>query len=275
MSDFVFPFADIGELVKIAVRAGQIVMQHYQSSTLGIFKKSDHSPVTDADREAHRFIHTSLLQLTPHTPVLSEEGEHIPYEARKAWETFWLVDPLDGTQEFIGRTGHFAVCIGLIHQNYPVAGAVYLPAIQELFFADGKQSFKMLLNGTTVRLQLPHQPLQTPWRAVCSKGKMPEQDRAFLWQNWGINRATPMGSALKYCALAEGKADIFYRTRGNSEWDSAAGQAVLEQAGGHILAMNGERFSYNKPSLVNPPFVCLGFSDKQAVMPALQAAGAQ
>jgi 3'(2'), 5'-bisphosphate nucleotidase len=275
MPDSTFPFADIGELVKIAVRAGQIVMQYYRSNTLSIFKKPDHSPVTDADYEAHRFISESLSQLTPHIPILSEEGDHIPYETRSTWQTFWLVDSLDGTQEFIGQTGHFAVCIGLIHQNYPVAGAVYLPAMQELFFADGSHSFKMLPGGHTVRLQLPREPLQAPWRAVCSKGTMPEQDRDFLWQNWGISHATPMGSALKYCALAEGKADIFYRTRGNSEWDSAAGQAVLEQAGGHILAMNGERFSYNKPSLINPPFICLGFSNQQAVMPALQVAGAQ
>lgn len=271
MLESFFPFVDIGQLVKIAVRAGQIVMQYYRSSTLSIFNKSDHSPVTDADHEAHRFINKSLLRLTPHIPILSEEGDHIPYEARKDWETFWLVDPLDGTQEFIGQTGEFAVCIALIYKNYPLVGTIYLPALQELFFADGKHAFKVLPNNKIMRLILPQAPPKAPWRAVGSKGKMPVQDCDFLWRNWGISHPVHMGSALKYCILAEGKADIFYRTRGNSEWDSAAGQAILEQAGGHILNLTGERFSYNKPSLLNPPFVCLGFSNKQLVMDALQA----
>ncbi|WP_448520709.1 3'(2'),5'-bisphosphate nucleotidase CysQ [Rhodoflexus sp.] len=274
MPDAILPLVDIGALVKTAVQAGQIIMQHYRSSTLGIFCKSDHSPVTDADHEAHRFISEQLRQMTPDFPIVSEEGDNFSYQTRKNWDTFWMVDPLDGTQEFIGQTGHFAVCIALIHRNYPLMSAVYLPAMQELFFADGKHAFKTLPNGTVSRLILPKAPPQAPWRAVCSKGKMPERDRMFL-QQLGIQHAEPMGSALKYCALAEGAADIFFRTRGNSEWDSAAGQAVIEQAGGHVLDLQGQRFAYNKESLLNPPFICLGFSNQELIMPALRAAGAQ
>lgn len=270
MPDSVLPLVDVGALVKITVQAGQLVMKYYQSAALNIFRKSDRSPVTDADRAAHRFIEEQLARMTPDFPVLSEEGNVVPYEVRRHWETFWLVDPLDGTREFIEQTGHFAVCIGLIHRRYPLLGVVYMPAAGELFFANGKHAFKTRSNGAVTQLSLPQEPPKVPWRAVCSKGKMPERDRIFLEQ-LGIRHAEPVGSALKYCALAEGTADLFFRTRGNSEWDSAAGQAILEQAGGHVLDLQGQRFAYNKESLTNPPFVCLGFSNKELIMNALQA----
>ncbi|MCS7019509.1 MAG: 3'(2'),5'-bisphosphate nucleotidase CysQ [Cytophagales bacterium] len=273
MPESSIPFVNIEALNATIIKAGQLIMQHYRSAALGIFHKSDRSPVTNADREAHQLICEHLQQLTPHFPILSEEGEPVSYTTRQTWETFWLVDPLDGTLEFIEQTGQFAVCIGLIHCCYPVIGAIYLPVMQTLFFANGKQTFKLNANGTVMRLQLPAEPLHNPLRAVYSKGKMPERDARFF-SNLGISQIDFVGSAIKYCTIAEGQADIFYRSRANHEWDSAAGQAIIEQAGGHVLNLDGERFAYNKSSLVNPPFVCLGFSNKSLIMRALQMANA-
>lgn len=265
---------DITRLANIAVEAGKIIMNYYQTDTLGIFHKSDRSPVTEADYAAHEYICHQLNDLTPQIPILSEEGGMIDYNTRRHWSSLWIVDPLDGTSEFIHRTCHFAVCIGLVRDGFPVMGVIYLPALQELFFADGQHTFKQLPDGTTVKLSVPEKPLCWPWRAVCSKGKLPEPDRTFL-QLLHIPYAKPLGSALKYCALAEGKADIFFRTRKNQEWDSAAGQAIIEQAGGHVLDLKGNRFSYNKKQLNNPPFVCLGFADKSLVISALSSLSQQ
>jgi 3'(2'), 5'-bisphosphate nucleotidase len=255
---------DILAVAEIAVAAGQKIMEFYGGFDIAptIELKADDSPVTVADRAAHDVIWQGLEALGYGFPILSEEGRAIPYAERQGWETFWLVDPLDGTKEFIRRTGSFAVNIGLVHQGYAVAGAIYQPVSQQLYYADHRGTYRRTPQGRTERLVLPAQPNLAHLRAVRSKGNFTPAEQQSL-DRLGVATTEPVGSALKYCLLAEGLADIYYRTSPNSEWDSAAGQAIIEHAGGRVLALEPgfPRFGYNKPSLINGGFICTGFAE--------------
>jgi 3'(2'), 5'-bisphosphate nucleotidase len=261
------PAIDIRAVAQIAQQAGQKIMEFYGEYDIAatIEQKADQSPVTVADKAAHELIIKGLDDLGHPFPVLSEEGRDIPYTERRAWPTFWIVDPLDGTKEFIRRTGHFAVNIGLIHRDFPVAGVIYLPVSGLTYYADVNGAYKMASGASPGRLQCPAQA-PVGLRAVRSKGNFGPAEQQVL-DALAVAEVRPVGSSIKYCQVAEGQADLYYRASPNSEWDSAAGKilAVPPQPDGF------QRFGYNKLSLINGPFVCLGFRDTQALEQQLAA----
>lgn len=220
--------------------------------------KGDDSPLTCADRASHDLIAASLASQFPEIPLLSEEGRDIPYEVRRAWPRFWLVDPLDGTKEFIKRNGEFTVNIALIEDGRPVFGVVGVPAQGLIYWG---------VAGTGAWLQAgdePARPIQVrqpdPARGltvVMSRSHPSPELDAYL-ANIKVADALPVGSSLKLCAVADGRADLYPRLGPTMEWDTAAGQAVVEAAGGRAHTLDGTPLRYNKQSLLNPHFIVSG-----------------
>lgn len=255
------PKIDIDAINNIAIEAGKKLLEFYQNPDLQINYKEDDSPVSAADYAANQVIIEKLEQLNYGFPIMTEEGAAIPYEERKDWQTFWSVDPLDGTKEFIKGNGNFTVNIGLIHQNYPIAGVIYLPVSETLYFADENGAFKVDKNKIKTQLMLPQEPDYENLRAVKSSSNKYKPSEFAVLEKLKVKHITPIGSAIKYCLLAEGSTDIYYRQSPNMEWDSASGQAILEISGGKILGADKKRFPYNKPNLMNGEFICFGFSN--------------
>jgi 3'(2'), 5'-bisphosphate nucleotidase len=252
---------EINQIITLAKKAGEAILQIYHDKDFSkvVDFKSDDSPLTLADKAAHQVIENGLESLYPHIPIISEEGRKISYEERKNWEYFWLVDPLDGTKEFIKRNGEFTVNIALIHNGSPVLGVVYTPVTQTTYFGEsGKGAFKQNQNGSPTSIKVNNKTEQLI--AVQSKSHASEEENALL-KSFGVKDSISVGSSLKFCMVAEGKADIYYRHGPTMEWDTAAGQAVVEAAGGKVLKNTSEEaFTYNKESLLNGSFLCLGKS---------------
>lgn len=248
------------EVITIAKRAGTAIMEVY-AQDITVQRKADNSPLTQADLAAHHIIEAELGALTPKLPVLSEESASIPYDSRRQWNRYWLVDPLDGTREFIKRNGEFTVNIALIEQHRPVMGVVYAPALDLLFYAvQGQGAYQQLAND------LP-QPIHartcdpTQITVAGSRSHAGEALIGFL-NRIGSHKLISMGSSLKICLVAEGRADVYPRLGLTSEWDTAAGQCVLQEAGGKLVDMEGRVFQYNcKESLLNPHFFAVGAGD--------------
>jgi len=241
----------------IAVEAGKKIMEIYAMadfSTITDFK-ADNSPLTLADKEANKIIEEGLKKLTPHIPVISEEGKDIPYEERKDWKEFWLVDPLDGTKEFIKRNGEFTVNIALIRDGAPVMGTIYVPASETLYFGDKIKGAYKTANGKTEKITV--KTSRDKIIAVGSRSHASLEEQQIL-RNYNVTDTITSGSSLKFCLLAEGSADVYYRHGPTMEWDTAAGQAILEAAGGRMLKPNLHVFTYNKTTLLNEGFVALG-----------------
>lgn len=253
-----------------AVRAGYKIMEVYNSDDFQVNLKSDRTPLTLADRLAHEEIKNSLTKTF--IPVLSEEGRNIVYEERKGWDYFWVVDPLDGTKEFIKRNGEFTVNIALILEQYPVLGVIYVPVTGKLYYSikdegafmvssltaspNFEASFKAL-QSQSIKLPLPIE--RESIVVVESRShSTPEtiQYISNLSERYPKLELLPVGSSLKMCMIAEGKADIYPRLSLSNEWDTAAGQAIIEGAGFKVVTYEtGERLSYNKEELVNPWFI--------------------
>lgn len=247
------PEAVFGRVLDLATRAGAAILEIYRGP-IAVETKADLSPVTEADRTSHRIIAVGLAEFTPELPVLSEEGRDTPFDERRSWGRFWLVDPLDGTKEFIQRNGEFTVNIALVEGGRPVWGVVYVPAQDTLFWGGAGR-------GAWVRRDAaPPEPLRV--RPAPADGLTVVQSRshpspeldAYL-EAFRVAGALSVGSSLKFCALAEGRADLYPRLGPTMEWDTAAGQAVLEGAGGRVTDLDGRPLAYNKPSLLNPHFV--------------------
>lgn len=258
--------------IRAAWKAGEAIMQVY-ARPFKVSYKEDASPVTMADREASKII---VRELEPTAiPVISEEEEIPPYAERKHFTKLWLVDPLDGTKEFVKKNGEFSVNIGLIDNAYPVMGVVYMPFLKELYFAaPGLGSFKvghellMHLEESKISLQAllkgaKRLPLQRPHRytVVASRSHLSKETYAHL-QNLKYQKGDTdivySGSSVKMCWVAEGKAHQYPRFGRTMEWDTAAGQAIVEHAGGRFLNLaTGARLNYNKASLENPDFIAL------------------
>lgn len=221
--------------------------------------KEDHSPLTEADRRSHAIIVQALQNDYPEIPVLSEEGKTIPYEERKNWIRFWLVDPIDGTKEFIKRNGEFTVNIALIENNYPVLGVIYAPALNMLYVGQqGKGAYKMV--HEIQEIQVKTQQLEDIYTIVESRSHPSPELNEFINKiqlKFGKIQRIEKGSSLKLCAVAEGAADCYPRFGPTMEWDTAAGQAIVEAAGGKVVTLKGERFIYNKESLLNESFLAL------------------
>lgn len=262
-SDFLKPLDDI------AREAAKAILAVY-ATDFEVETKDDDSPLTRADLAAHRIIVDGLREMTPDLPILSEESADIPWGERRHWSSYWLVDPLDGTKEFIKKNGEFTVNIALIEAGVPVAGIVHVPVSGASYL--GVTGF----NGTTIgmgafsggamkispndeteiRVQQPH---QQPPRVVASRSHRSKEVDAYL-ASLGEHEIVSMGSSLKMCLVAEGKADVCPRLGPTSEWDTAAAHAVLLAAGGQLMdATTGKPLKYNqKETLLNPWFIAYG-----------------
>ena len=254
--------ADLNEAVIVIAReAGAAIMAVYENvsyeNALAVEHKADASPLTAADMAAHHAIVEGLQRLTPEWPVLSEEAADIPWSARSQWGTYWLVDPLDGTREFIKRNGEFTVNIALIKHNEPIFGVVYAPATGELWHAEqGRHAYRR--QGEVDVLLRTRVPAQAPLRVAASRSHRDARTQAFL-ERMGNIETIGLGSSLKFCRIAEGALDVYPRFGPTSEWDTAAAQCVLEAAGGALLAPDGRAFRYNRrDTLLNGDFVALG-----------------
>ncbi len=247
----------IEPIVALAAEAGQAILRVY-ATEFDVQAKSDESPLTQADLASHRRIVAGLAGLTPEIPIISEEDGLPPFDVRSQWQRYWLIDPLDGTKEFVNRNGEFTVNIALIDTHRPVLGVVHVPVQNKTYI--GCQG-----HGAQVRAgDQPGVPIRVadasrqPVRVVGSRSHRGASLDAYL-ERLGDTDMVPMGSSLKFCVVAEGKADIYPRLGPTSEWDTAAAQAVVEQAGGQVLELDGKPLSYNaKPEILNPHFMVIG-----------------
>ena len=245
--------------IDIAQRAGVAIMAVY-ARDFDVSAKDDASPLTEADMAAHRLIVAGLQQLTPDIPVLSEESAEIHWAVRRQWPRYWLVDPLDGTREFIKRNGEFTVNIALIDGDAPVLGVVHAPALDELAFALRGRGAFVRMGEDDVALTT-RRPALAPLRVAASRSHRDARTQAAL-ERMGEIECLGLGSSLKFLRIAEGRADVYPRFGLTSEWDTAAAQCVLEAAGGAVLGMDGAPLRYNrKDSLLNPDFIALGDAD--------------
>ncbi|MDI1300269.1 3'(2'),5'-bisphosphate nucleotidase CysQ [Methylotenera sp.] len=250
------------QVIIIAKAAGDAIMQVY-STDFNVVKKEDSSPLTQADLAAHQVIVQALSKLTPDIAILSEESDSIGFETRSQWQQYWLIDPLDGTREFVKRNGEFTVNIALINQHQPVLGVVYAPVTGLLYYAShGYGAYKQLnVNDSKNSPQKIHTrdlDLKRPTVAG-SRSHSNEKMQQFMRHLESAAGSTPelisMGSSLKICLVAEGLADVYPRLGPTSEWDTAAAHCVLQEAGGDIVDMSNQTLLYNtKDSLLNPSF---------------------
>ena len=239
----------------LARKAGAAILDIYDGDH-SVEYKDDKSPLTAADKAAHAVIVAGLKELTPEIPILSEEGRDIPYEQRKEWPRFWLVDPLDGTKEFIKRNGEFTVNIALIEGQQPVAGVVYVPVQDTLYWGGkGQGAFKQEAQGQPEAIAVRQPDLEKGLTVVMSRSH-PSPELAEYLETIPVADALSVGSSLKLCAVAEGRADLYPRLGPTMEWDTAAGQAVVEGAGGTVRRYPADGpLQYNKSNLLNPFFI--------------------
>lgn len=243
----------ISALEPIARAAGDAILAIYRQP-FAVEYKQDESPLTAADQGAHEVIVQALTRLTPDIPVLSEESDAETMQARLGWSRYWLVDPLDGTKEFVSRNGEFTVNIALIEEGRPVWGLVYAPVLDRLWYGGKGMGAWRVADGKCETIQtLPHQE-GAPWRVVGSRNHLSQETLDYL-APFGEIELVSMGSSLKFCIIAEGGAELYPRLAPTCEWDTAAAQAVLEGAGGSVTQLDGSALAYNKPDILNPWFV--------------------
>ncbi|WP_323787441.1 3'(2'),5'-bisphosphate nucleotidase CysQ [Psychroserpens sp.] len=252
--------------IEASLKAGEVIMQVYDTA-FDVEIKDDKSPLTEADKKANDIINT-FLKPTP-IPIISEENRQIDYAVRRHWETCWIVDPVDGTKEFIKRNGEFTVNIALIRNGKPELGVIYVPASKTLYFADvlERQAFKTKLNShnTSIDEVLQHAiKLQTKKgtnqvEVVGSRSHMSQETLDFIESLKASGKEVSIvskGSSLKFCLVAEGNADIYPRFAPTMEWDTAAGQAICNAAGVDVISEETKQpLLYNKENLLNPWFV--------------------
>lgn len=250
----------VNDIVTLAKKAGEAIMSIY-TKDFEVEFKADESPLTEADKAAHNIIVAGLLKLDQSNgtkiPVLSEEGRGIPYVDRKEWDCFWLVDPVDGTKEFVKKNGEFTVNIALIQQGVAVLGVVYAPALNACYWAKkGESAFK---DGDKLPLQDAAQRMN--YKIVASRSHMSDETKQYIdsIETDKVKELVSIGSSLKICLVAEGCADIYPRLGPTMEWDTGAAHAVILESGMDMLAYeNGELLgplSYNKENLLNPFFI--------------------
>ncbi len=249
---------DLAEALQVArqaaLEAGLKILEVYHSEAdFSVEAKADNSPLTLADRKAHESIKESLAHLQ--IPLLSEEGKAIPYEERKDWPYFWMVDPLDGTKEFIKKNGEFTVNIALIHDGAPILGVVYSPVLKKLYYARQGQGAFLEHEGHTQELNSQDVGQKEVVKVVASRSHLNEDTQNFIKQ-YPQTELLSMGSSLKFMLVAEGKAHVYPRLAPTMEWDTAAAQIVVEEAGGRVIRHDTQtRMLYNKENLLNPYFV--------------------
>ncbi len=249
--------------IGISQEAGAAILEvYYRDEDLDVLTKENDSPLTEADLAAHRIIIDALRELTPALPILSEESRAVSWLQRHAWQTYWLVDPLDGTKEFITRNGEFTVNIALIHNGRPTLGVVYVPVKDIVYYGSPDGAFKVS-GGNTEAVQTSRiEENQHTIAVVASRSHKGDELEAWLERAAAIfprMELVSMGSSLKICLVAEGRADIYPRLSLTSEWDTAAAQAVLEAAGGVLTDTEFNIYRYNqKEDILNPYFFAIG-----------------
>jgi 3'(2'), 5'-bisphosphate nucleotidase len=254
-------------IISVSIEAGKAILEIYDTG-YNVEYKADNSPLTDADKKSNNVICTYLKKKFPTIPLLSEEGTRIAYETRRQWPQFWLIDPLDGTKEFIKRNGEFTVNIALIENGHPVLGVIYLPVKDELYYgAEGFGAFKVINASKyktgemkTAAKKLPLKPKEKGVvRVVVSRSHFSTETQAFIEQlknEYETVETVPAGSSLKLCLVAEGTADVYPRLAPTMEWDIGAGQAIIEASGGRVYFHDSNKnVTYNKKALKNGWFV--------------------
>ncbi|NDY56858.1 3'(2'),5'-bisphosphate nucleotidase CysQ [Desulfovibrio sulfodismutans] len=245
---------DILTLCGIARLAGQEILRVAETA-FAVDTKADDSPVTQADRASDAIIRQALGELYPDIPILSEESGQSDYAVRKDWKRFWLVDPLDGTKEFIKRNGEFTVNIALMEKNRPVFGIIQVPTKDDIYFGGPSQgAFRLSGTGAPVPIAV-RQPAPGAPVLVGASRSHPDANLDAYLAALPPHELVTAGSAYKFCLLAQGTIHLYPRFNPTMEWDTAAGQAIVEGAGGRFTAPDGSPFPYNKPCLRNGPFV--------------------
>lgn len=250
----------VPDILRISAEAGEKILEIYNTD-FTVKNKDDNSPLTAADMAAHRHICSCLKQLTPDTPVLSEESSSITYEQRRSWDQYWLVDPLDGTREFVKRNGEFTVNIALIEGDQSILGVIYIPVTAVGYSASlGSGASKHDDHGNTSSIRVA----KTSEETITIAGSRSHGNQRLKEFIASLNdpEVLSIGSSMKFCLVAEGKADIYPRFGPTSEWDTAAAQCIVEEAGGMVVDTGFERLRYNtKESLLNPPFLVIADKD--------------
>ncbi len=257
---------DLERLVDISYRAGLDILQWYDGD-MGITHKADDSPLTNADLASHELISEELEKHWPEIPVLSEESADISWQTRRMWNQYWLVDPLDGTKEFINRNGEFTVNIALIRDHQAVLGIVHVPVTGTSYFgARGLGAWRQHEGSNAERIKA-RQPAAEPLVIVGSRSHA-NPELASQLEKLGQHELTSMGSSLKFCRVAEGLADFYPRMGPTCEWDTAAAQAVVEAAGGQVVKIDGTPLAYNtKEPYLNPNFFVFGDPTREWLWP--------
>ncbi len=248
-------------ICKIAVQAGSIINKYYKIKK-DIFFKEDKSPLTEADLSSNKFIIQSLLELDSTIPVLTEESL-VDWSVRKQWSKYWLVDPLDGTKEFINQNNEFTVNIALIENHHPVLGVIYAPAFTTLYYAyRNNGSHKLFIEKNfdsilgSIKITTLNKKKTDHLRVFESRSHSNVEFQKWVNDNIKDYELIKKGSSLKFCELAEGKADLYPRFGSTSEWDIAAGHIILSEAGGKLESVDHKKILYNnKESVINPHFI--------------------
>jgi len=253
-------------LVDLSVAAGEQILAIYESEEFGIETKADDSPLTRADMASHRVLVEGLSSLTPDIPILSEEGELPSFEMRRQWSRYWLIDPLDGTKEFISRNGEFTVNIALIEDGVPTIGVVHVPVRSETYLGSQQEGGQAAVIREGVRQDIHTRRIEADELILVASrrhgGDALMGLMAKLEQQFSQVHTRNMGSSLKLCLVAEGQADFYPRLAPTSEWDTAAAQAVVEAAGGRVTDTQLNPLRYNtKDNILNPNFYVLGDAD--------------
>ncbi|MCL1144040.1 3'(2'),5'-bisphosphate nucleotidase CysQ [Shewanella gaetbuli] len=256
MSSLVFSATDLQQITALAKQAGEAILAVYAQSDLHIDVKQDDSPVTAADIASHNVIVVGLQKGFPSIAIMSEEAADIDWNTRKNWQTYWLIDPLDGTKEFIKRNGEFTVNIALIHQGKAIAGVVHAPVLNKCYSGIVGQGAWLDNNGNVTELNISDRAIANPPVVVGSRSHISPDVASYLTQV-GEHTMLSVGSSLKFCMVAEGQADVYPRLGLTSEWDTAAAQAVLEAAGGVVVEYPSlTPLRYNqKENILNPYFI--------------------
>lgn len=243
---------DLEFLADLAKEAGKAILEVY-GTEFSVERKEDRSPLTEADTRSHQIINRALQARYPEIPILSEEGKEIDYATRSKWSRFWLVDPLDGTKEFIKRNGEFTVNIALVEGHTPIWGMIYIPVVDVVYVADVNQGAWQIKDGK--RQNLTVKPPQDGAIRVIKSRSHPSPQLETMLELLPDHEVITRGSALKFCAVAAGEADFYPRLGPTWEWDTAAGQAIVAASGGVVLDFKGKPLTYNKASLINGPFL--------------------
>lgn len=241
-------------MIGIARTAGESILKVYNTE-FDVYIKDDKSPLTKADKWAHRIIQDGIENITPVIPILSEEGKKFEYEERSIWERYWLVDPLDGTKEFINKNDEFTVNIALIENNFPIFGVVYAPALDRMYWGrSNKSSYKLIKNKSPQKILVKSQTTN-PIQIVVSRSHPSVKIKKFISQFDEYN-LHHMGSSLKICSVSDGTVHFYPRFGPTMEWDTAASHAIIRGAGGELInAGTNQPLCYNKENLMNPEFI--------------------